>query len=79
MSIVKNNQEVRSALIEKFSELRLTKVKVVADAKAKGVRINEGNLSRYLRYGNVPNTLSEQKVIWLCNRWGVKLKLTVSL
>lgn len=73
--IVKNDKRVKVALKKAFGDK--SNKDIVADARKNNINIGESNLSRYLKHGNVPGSISEAAIIWLCKRYGVKLKLIV--
>lgn len=72
--IIKDSFEIRSLLEQRFTELELSSVDIVEDAhKFKQTSICKANLSRYRNSGNTKGTLSQEDIIWLCTRYGVKV------
>ncbi len=73
--IVKDSNEIRNLLKTRFDKLDLTSRAIVKDAKENKIHLPAASLSRYLKLGNVKGTLSQENIIWLCNRYCIDLKL----
>lgn len=74
--IVKDSFEIRSLLEQRFTELELSSVDIIEDAhKLKQTSIAKANLCRYRNSGNIKGTLSQEDIIWLCDRYGIKVDL----
>lgn len=76
-SIVKDSVRIRELLRNRFEELELSNTKIVEDANDKGMVFTNAMLSRYMKKGNVPGSLTEENIIWLCYRYGIEIKLLV--
>lgn len=76
--IVKDNDKVRETLNNRFKKLLLTNRAITSDANQKGRKFNEASLSRYRNHGNIPGAILTDDVIWLCDRYNIKLKLIVT-
>jgi hypothetical protein len=73
--LVKESLKVRSLLNKRFARLGLSLKSITADAKLNGKKINEKALSRYRKHGNVKGALKTSDVIWLCDKYSIKLRL----
>ena len=81
IDIILYSNVIKSLLKARITELDLTYREVVEDAvlhKRKGININ--SLSRYFSTTEPHlNTITHENVVWLCFRYGVNIKLSVSL
>lgn len=73
--LVRESKKIRTLLNKRFNELELTGKQIYLDAKNNGRKFNEQTLSRYRKHGNVVNTLSASDIIWLCDKYSIKLTL----
>lgn len=77
--IIRSSSRIRQLLIDRFKELGLKAIDVIADAKEKGLILNEAGYSRYfsndLKNGNV---LTQYQILWLCVRYNVIIDINVS-
>ena len=76
-SIIKDSVRIRKLLKERFVELELSAKGVIEDAKEKSMVFTSASLSKYLKHGNIPCSLSEENIIWLCFRWGIPINLYI--
>lgn len=75
--IVKNSTRIRTLLKDRITELKLSNLAVVKDARERGRELTDSSFSRFIKHGNVQSTLSQEDVIWLCFRYGIEIKLLV--
>lgn len=77
--IVKSNLDIKQKLLDKITQLGLTYSDVVEDAREKhGRRFTLAMLSRYFNMGGqLTCTISQQDIIWLCDRYGLDVKVSV--
>ncbi len=73
--IVKDDEQIKKLLEERFKELKISHRIIVADALSKGYHISESALCRYLKSGNIKGTLSQDNIRWLTYRYGIDVKL----
>ena len=85
-SIIKESKIIRNHLDVRINkELNLTLSSVSKDAYSKGMKITVSDLSRYFgRDKKKPNKkendnalMTEEKILWLCLRYGIPISLTV--
>ena len=83
-TVIKNSKKIRKLLFERFNEQHMLYSDIVADAERHGVNIDKPRLSRYFkmdRYsnfvGDVRSSLSEDTILWLCDRWGIDVSFEV--
>jgi transcriptional regulator with XRE-family HTH domain len=75
-SIIKNSPTIKKCLKARFAELNITMTHVVKDARSRGVLLENAALARFLK-GRKENVPSEEKIIWLCIRYGIKIQLII--
>ena len=75
-SIVKNNVTIRNALKSRFEELSLKMADIESDARARNVPMDKAALYKYIGgwHLGIP---SEEKILWLCVRYGIRLQFIV--
>ncbi|MES2395837.1 MAG: hypothetical protein V4549_07530 [Bacteroidota bacterium] len=73
--IIKDNDEVRTLLNGRFERLKLSSRAITKDAKDNGRTFTEQSLSRYRNHGNVKGAIQTEDVMWLCEKYSIKLKL----
>lgn len=76
-SIVKKSESIRTFLQQRMAELNLKPADIVKDAIERDVKIDNASFSRYMKHGDVKGSLSEEAIVWLCCRWGIKIQLIV--
>lgn len=84
MSLVKESKVLKKHIHERLKELYPSNVgfgfknsAVVLDASERRFKIAPEQLSRYFSDKPQKNTLSENQVIWLAIRYGIKFELLV--
>jgi hypothetical protein len=75
-SLIKFSPAIRKCLKSRFGELKITLRQVVADARSRGVLLDSAALSKYIK-GHRLNIPAEDKILWLCVRYNVAIKLVV--
>ena len=75
--IVRESDQIRSMLVGRFNLLGLTNKQVVDSARKKGVMFNEASFCRYVKTGNVKNSLTTDSIMFLCEEYGIDLSLKV--
>lgn len=70
---------IRNAIVSKIGALNMTFSEVIQDMKKAGVKLDKGSFSRYINYGGVHNSISEETVMLLCSYLGVKYNLQIVL
>jgi hypothetical protein len=76
-SVIKTNQKIRQAIIDRIDVLKLTQQDVINDAALKGYKLPVDMISRYLKHGDMKGSLREDQIIWLATRYGVFINLTI--
>lgn len=83
---IKNNYRIKCELENAFAKAHMINQDVVSDAKARGVKMDAGQLSRYLnsftergklKDGVDEPRLSAESILWLCARYGVNVSIEV--
>lgn len=74
--ILKESVEIRTLLNKRFNKLNLSARAITNDARDNGRGFTEQSLSRYRKHGNIKGAIQSEDVIWLCERYNIKLKLT---
>jgi len=84
MSVIKENKEIKEALLKRLKELYPSNIgfgfknsMVVKDAEERGVKIAAEQISRYFSPKQQKNTLSEEQIIWLCFRYGITIRINI--
>lgn len=75
--IVRESEAIRLMLVGRFNLLGLTNKQVVDSARSKGVMFNEASFCRYVKTGNVKNSLTTDSIMFLCEEYGVDLSISV--
>lgn len=73
--IVKESTKVRELLNNRFERLSLSGRAITQDARESGRKFTEQALSRYRKHGNVKGSLQTEDVLWLCDKYSIKLTL----
>ena len=76
-SVIKTNQKIRQAIIDRINILKLTQQDVINDAALRGYKLPVDMISRYLKHGDMKGSLREDQIIWLATRYGVFINLTI--
>lgn len=76
-SVIKSNEKIRKAIIDRIKELDLSQQKIILDAAMRGYKMPMDMLSRYLHHGDTRGSLREDQIIWLALRYGVYIQLNV--
>lgn len=76
-TLVKSSKRIKELLIERFTELKLSSTKVVADANERGMNFTIAMLSKYLNHASPDGGLSDDGILWLCFRYGINVHLLV--
>lgn len=74
--LVKESLAIRTLLNKRFDKLKLSSRAITNDARDKGRGFTEQSLSRYRKHGNVKGSIQTDDVMWLCDKYNIKLKLT---
>jgi len=74
--ILKESLQVRTLLNKRFDALKLSSRAITNDARDNGRGFTEQSLSRYRKHGNVKGAIQTDDVMWLCDKYSIKLKLT---
>lgn len=80
-SLIRQDEKIRLLLIKRFEDLQLTQKEVVEDALKHNYTIPSANLNRYLKNneaGEGRSSLSEQQVMWLCQRYCIDVRIIVT-
>lgn len=80
-SLIRQNGQIKQAIISELAARRLTASDVVKDAHAWGMtQVTNSSLSKYLSStGSIKQgSLTEEAIFFLCIRYNIDLKLTVS-
>lgn len=82
--IIKTSTKIRESLYARFAELALSYSDIIDDALEKGRKIDKASLSRYLapveknlKGVQVDGGLSQENILWLAIRYGIKISLQV--
>jgi len=79
INIIKDNEEIRNALIYRRKQLELTLAEMVTDSKIRGMKnINISTLSLYLNNHKTHN-LSSDAIAWLACRYGINIDVIVEV
>ena len=73
--LVRESEKIQELLNMRFYRLKLTGRQITNDARKNGRGFNEGSLSRYRKHGNIKGSLSTEDIIWLCEKYSIKLTL----
>lgn len=77
-SIVKSNLTIKEFLFKRWTELGLLFSEVVKDAQKENRNITSAQLSRYINTSyQVVSGLSEVEILWLCEKYNIKVTLQV--
>lgn len=76
--LIKDSLKVREALNARFNKLELTGRAVTNNARDNGRGFSEQALCRYRKHGNVQGAISTEDVMWLCDKYKIKLTLKVT-
>lgn len=76
--IIKDTDKVRESLNKRFKRLELSSRAITKDARINGRSFTEQSLSRYRNHGNIKGSIQTEDVIWLCEKYSIKLKLNVT-
>ncbi len=76
-SVIKSNEKLRKAIIDRIESLGLNQRDVMRDAAEKGYKLPIDMLNRYLTKGDTRGTLREEQIVWLATRYGVYLQLKI--
>lgn len=76
--IIKDTDKVRTLLNERFERLKLSSRSITKDARDNGRKFTEQSLSRYRNHGNVEGAIQTEDVMWLCEKYSIRLKLKAS-
>lgn len=76
-SVIRSNQKIRQAIIERITALKLTQQNVINDAAMRGYKLPVDMISRYLKHGDTRGSLREEQIVWLATRYGVFINLTI--
>jgi len=76
--ILKESLVVRELLNKRFNKLNLSARAITKDARDSGRGFTEQSLSRYRKHGNIKGAIQSEDVMWLCDRYNIKLKLTAT-
>jgi hypothetical protein len=74
--IIRSSTKIRITLQQRFSELSLGYNNISTDAKKLGMTMSPSNIHRYIEDNEL--SLSQFQILWLCVRWGVDIKFSVS-
>ena len=84
LCIVKGNYDIYTLLETRWALFEVTPTMIAADAKDNGISIDAPSLSRYKNQfddrtrkikPNVAGSLSQENILWLCERYGVQVKI----
>ncbi len=74
--LLKENSEIRSLLEEKFQELGLTNQAIANEGRKAGHKLNKSVICNYRLHGNVKGTISHESLLWLCEKYGIDIKIS---
>jgi len=74
--LVRESEKIRELLNNRFNRLKLTSRAITIDARINKRGINEASLSRYRKHGNIQGSLPTEEIMWLCDRYSIRLTLT---
>ena len=75
--IIRESEKIRDLLNNQIDKMGLSSRAVVINARKEGRTFTEQTLSRFRKHGNVLGTLSTDDIMWLCDKYKVKLTLKV--
>lgn len=78
VSVIRSNKDIRSAFLRTIIAKNLTAKKIIEDALEIGVKIEESALSRYINHGDVPGSLTERNILFLCTYYLINVKIVVT-
>lgn len=74
--IIRESEKVRNLLNKEFDKRELSSRLITSDARKSGRSFTEQTLCRFRKHGNVKGTLSTDDIMWLCDKYGIELKLS---
>ena len=75
--LIKENVEIRSALKARFEELGLSYEKIAEEGRKHGQKMSKSTISKYMKYGNIKETVSQENVLWMCENYDLEINISV--
>lgn len=78
MDAIKSSTAIKKHLLKRWKELDVSQSSVVQDAQEKGMKgITDQSISRWKKNPDMKGALNQMQVIFLAERWGIELQITV--
>lgn len=78
MDVIKSSSKIKQSLLDRWKEQDVSLMFVCQDARERGMKgICIEKISRWKKDPESKGALNQIQVIFLCERWGIELQLTV--
>lgn len=77
-SIIRDSDEIYMALSQRKKELGLSNLDIFIEANNAGIKAPRSLLSNYFNRNTI-QSLTEEAILWMCDRYGVEVQLVVKL